>query len=72
MKAIERLKAAATRRGVMFQVSRLAGLNHVTIAKIVTGKTQNPGVHTMAAIERALDALESEGAVAEAGKTEAV
>jgi transcriptional regulator with XRE-family HTH domain len=58
MKAIERLKEAAKKRGTILAVARRAGLNHVTVGKIVTGKTRNPGVHTVAAIERALDELE--------------
>lgn len=60
MDPIARLQIAAERRGAVSQIARLAGLHHVTVLKIVSGKTTNPGIHTVAAIERALDKLEAE------------
>ena len=57
-----RIKTALLTRGNLAFLAKEADVNHATILKIAHGKTSNPGINTVAAIERALDKLERESA----------
>lgn len=66
----ERLVKAVVNRGDLARVSRASGLSHTALMDIRDGRTRNPGINTVAAIERALDELErerAEGASSAAG-----
>lgn len=52
-----RIRTFTATRGNLSELARRAGVNHVTILKIVHGTTKNPGVLTLQKIEAALDVL---------------
>lgn len=65
MDATERLKTLRRRleryqrTGSVRALARLAELQNDSLRKIISGKTKNPGLHTVEAIEGALDAAEA-------------
>ena len=56
----QRLQAAVAKRGTTARLARITGLSHTAVLKIARGKTTNPGVNTVEALERALGQLPAE------------
>lgn len=48
------------RRGDVSEIARRASLPRQTVSDVVAGRTRNPGVHTVRAIEDAISQLEAE------------
>jgi DNA-binding phage protein len=57
MELKDRLQAAIRTRGTLSAIARHSGLDRITIQKIATGKTANPGIRTVQRIEAALAGL---------------
>jgi DNA-binding phage protein len=60
MQINERLKRAVeAKRGNLSRIAEASGISPEGVRKIADGRTGNPGIHTVKAIEAALDQLEA-------------
>lgn len=57
MDIADRLRDALETRGNLSAIAKEAAVGHSVILKIASGKTKNPGIQTVAKIERAMESL---------------
>lgn len=58
MMFLDRLNKALKKRGTLIRIAEISGLSEDGVRKIAYGRTPNPGILTVQAIERALDQIE--------------
>ena len=60
MELADELKQVLETRGACSELARITKLDRITILKIATGKTQNPGIKTVAVIKRGLETMKAD------------